>query len=85
MAVELVVVDWEDVLNGSLPDAVIETAYGPTGIGVMGIRGVPGFVDAKRSFLETAHTLATLPTDYLEEKLTDPDVCYLKVKGTLRR
>lgn len=74
MSVELVVVEWDDLLNGSLPDAVIERAYGPFGAGVMGIRGVPGFLEAKSRLLETAHTLATLPTEYLEENLTDPDV-----------
>ena len=74
--IDLVVVDWEDVDNGSVPDSIIEQAYGPTGAGVMGIRGVPGFVEAKNRCLQTAHTLATLPPEYLEEHLTDPDVCH---------
>ena len=54
----------------------LERAFGRTGLGVVAIRGVPGFVEAKQAFLPMAHQLAHLPKDYLEEKLTDPDSLY---------
>jgi hypothetical protein len=56
----------------------IEQAYGlQSGIGIMAIRGVPGFQQAKDTFLPMAHTLATqLPESYRETHLTDPQSLY---------
>jgi isopenicillin N synthase-like dioxygenase len=77
----LVIVDYEDVLKDPSPDhslaSLLEKAYGSSAsLGVLAIRNVPGFVQAKQAFLPMAHTLAHLPKDYLEDKLTDGDSMY---------
>jgi hypothetical protein len=55
----------------------LEEAYGSHGTGILCIRGMPGFVQAKEAFLPMAHTLATkLPSDYLETHLTDAASLY---------
>jgi hypothetical protein len=55
----------------------LKEAYGSHGTGILCIRGMPGFVQAKEAFLPMAHTLATkLPSDYLETHLTDAASLY---------
>jgi hypothetical protein len=54
----------------------LEDAYGSHGTGILCIRGVPGFVQAKEAFLPMAHTLAKLPSDYVETHLTDAASLY---------
>ena len=56
--------------------SLLERAYGPQGTGILAIRNMPGFVEAKNAFLPEAHTLATLPSDYLETHLTDAASLY---------
>lgn len=79
----VVIVEWTDLVAASSSSAscseieqLLEQAYGPTGTGILAIRGVPGFVEAKNAFLPEAHKLATLPTEYLEEHLTDAKSLY---------
>lgn len=74
---EIVIVDWKDVANSTtnIQDELTR-AFGRQGTGIIAIRNVPGFVEAKRDFLHLAHTLATLPPDLLEATLTDPDSLY---------
>ena len=77
----VVIVDYEDVRKDPSPGhslaSLLEKAYGSSGsLGILAIRNVPGFVSAKRAFLPMAHTLAHLPNDYLQEKLTDVDSMY---------
>jgi hypothetical protein len=74
---QVVVVDFEDLLkepDAALPEnassplsSQLFEAYGSSGnsLGVLAIRNVPGFVDAKQKFLPMAHTLAHFPRDYL--------------------
>jgi len=45
-------------------------------LGIVAIRGVPSFLDARNEFLPMAHGLAHLPSDYLETKLSDPKTLY---------
>ena len=85
---KVVVVDFEDLLkepNAASPEnaftplsSQLQEAYGSGGssLGVLAIRNVPGFVAAKQKFLPMAHTLAHLPTDYLEQHLTDKASMY---------
>jgi hypothetical protein len=87
---EVVIVDWDDLVRPSPCDNVlidermnriqsaIERAFGlKDGIGLLAVRGVPGFVKAKDVFLPMAHTLATqLPESYREEHLSDPASLY---------
>lgn len=73
---DVVIVEWEDLVGNSDVQNRLEEAYGPQGTGILAIRNVPGFVEAKNAFLPQAHKLATLPSDYLEENLTDAPSLY---------
>jgi hypothetical protein len=73
---KLVIIDWNDLSNplGSCIHGQIEEAYGPNGMGILGIRNVPNLVVAKDRVLRLAHTLTALPNEYLENELTDAKV-----------
>jgi hypothetical protein len=80
---EIVIVDWSDLISNNNNDAAnslifsaLEQAYGSTGTGLLGVRNVPDFVAAKQRLLPLAHTLANLPSDYLDNTLTDPASLY---------
>lgn len=45
-------------------------------LGIIAIRNVPNFVEAKMKFLPLAHPLAHLETEYLETQLSDPKSLY---------
>ena len=45
-------------------------------LGIIAVRNVPGFVDAKAKFLPMAHALAHLDPNYLEGELSDPRSLY---------
>jgi isopenicillin N synthase-like dioxygenase len=77
---DVVVVDYQDVIadpssphSHSIADP-LERAYGSSGFGILVIRNVPGFAEAKQAFLPMAHALAHLPD--LERDLTDADSLY---------
>ena len=76
---DVVIIEWDDLKqsnsNSSLLE-VMERAYGPDGTGILAIRNVPGFVQAKAACLPLAHALAHLPADYLETELTDATSLY---------
>ena len=78
MTKEVLIIDYKDLQQDQNKDlqAVFETAFGPEGSGIVAVRNVPGFVDAKTRLLPMAHTLQGLPPDYLETKLTDPKSLY---------
>lgn len=71
----LVTLDWADLVTSSpAVEPALEKAFAtPDSTGILAIRNVPHFVQAKKDFLPQAHTLATLPPDYLNEHLTDAD------------
>jgi len=78
-AEDVVVVDWSQLVEQETTKQLresIQKAFGLDGNGVIVIRGVPDFVEAKKTFLNMAHGLATLPESYLEEKLTDKPSLY---------
>ncbi|GMI47074.1 hypothetical protein TrCOL_g3500 [Triparma columacea] len=64
---DLVILDYNEVINeeSSLNDK-IERAYGPGALGVIAIRGIPGFIEAKQKLLPQSHTLAHLPQETLK-------------------
>lgn len=62
------------VLTGEL-ELALERAFGDDGFGVIGIKNVPGFVEAKRAVLTQAFTLSHLPEQSLKA-LEDPDSLY---------
>jgi hypothetical protein len=68
------------ISSSSSADAVLEAlerAYGASGTGILAIRNMPGFVEAKGAFLPLAHALATrLPEHCLERHLTDATSLY---------
>jgi hypothetical protein len=77
----VVIVDWNELIEKEpyLSENIknlLEDAYGRRGYGILGIRNVPGFVEAKEAFLPLAHKLATLPQEYLDEHLTDAQSLY---------
>lgn len=80
----LVVVEYNDLIqakghNGGESSSDlrkdIAKAFGSNGNGIIGIRNVPGFVEAKRDLLSLAHSLAHLPAEELKE-LEDPETLY---------
>lgn len=77
----VVTVDYRDLIKDPSQDndlsRALEQAYGTkSSLGILAIRNVPGFVEAKRDFLSLSHTLAHLPPDYLEQELTDAKSLY---------
>lgn len=77
----VVVIDYaelqkETTSNDEKNFALLERAFGLNGPGLIAIRGVPGFIQAKRKLLPMAYELINLPEDYLEEKCTDAKSLY---------
>lgn len=87
----ILVLDWSDLAAGSVtPDSAVnhgnnststhvletlEKALGANGTGLIAIRNVPGFVEAKQAFLPRAHDLVQLPSSQLLA-LEDPVSLY---------
>ncbi|CAB9530416.1 expressed unknown protein [Seminavis robusta] len=75
----VVVIDYEDLKQQDTKPKMleaIEEAFGPNGIGLLAVRNVPGFLEAKSTLLPMAHKLVHLPQEYLDSKLTDADSLY---------
>lgn len=73
---ELVVISYEDLINKETDlSEEIARAYGPGALGVIAIRGIPGFVEKKKALLRQAHQLAHLPKESLA-KLEDEKSLY---------
>jgi len=81
---ELVILDYEEVTGPSSSNnnqeatsllARLDKAFGSQGFGIIGIRNVPGFVQAKQDVLSLAHPLAHLGESQLKE-LEDPASLY---------
>ena len=67
----VVVVSYDDLASSIDLSTQLERAFGSSSRGLIAIRGVPGFVEAKRRFLPLAHGLAHLDPEHLEKNLTD--------------
>ena len=80
----LVVVDYQDVASSKVDLSIqLECAFGglqpstsSSPLGIIAIRNVPNFIDAKEKFLSLAHALAHLDPGYLETRLSDPTSLY---------
>jgi len=73
---DIVVVEYSDLIaaNGEDDPSIlqrIEQAFGASGYGILAIRGVPGFVEAKNACLTQAYDLAHLKPEELNA-LEDP-------------
>jgi hypothetical protein len=81
----LVIIDYQDLLSPKLDlSDQLERAFGgrrpssegsedePSPLGIVAIKNVPGFLEAKQKFLPMAHPLAHLEAEYLETNLSDP-------------
>jgi len=87
----VVTFDYKEISN---PDAdltsKIENAFGPNGLGLCIVTGVPNFVEKRARLLPLAHKLANLPKEELD-KITFPEIHYSlgwshgkeKFKGTI--
>lgn len=60
--VEVVVLEYEDLVNGKDLTDQIASAYGKDGIGLLTVRGVPGLIEARGRLLPLAQKFATLDT-----------------------
>ena len=61
--VEVIVLDYEDLVNGEDLTEQIAKAYGKDGIGLLTVRGVPGLQEARGRLLPLAQKFATLDSD----------------------
>ena len=88
---DLVIIDYNDLLlnidtqkPATSLSPYIEKAFGSfdeseknrSSLGILAIKNVPGFVDAKQNLLPQAYQLAHLPHSYLENNLTDKESLY---------
>lgn len=72
----VVLLHYEDLVEGKKDlSASIAAAYGSDGLGIVAIKGVPGFVKARADLLPLAQRLGTLPADVLA-KLEHPQSHY---------
>lgn len=87
----LVVIDYQDLVSTEVDLSIqLERAFGgrqqcstlphdenvQSPLGIIAIKNVPNFVDAKMKFLPLAHPLAHLEAKYLETHLSDPKSSY---------
>ena len=63
---DLVVLNYEEVIDEKSDlNERIGKAFGPGALGVIAIRGIPGFLEARDRLLPQAHTLSHLPSSSL--------------------
>lgn len=77
---DIVIIEYTDLIatseeHGAGVIEKIESAFGPNGYGVIAIRGVPSFVEAKLECLPQAYTLAHLSSEQLLD-IEDPVSLY---------
>ena len=82
MSADIVVIEYTALLedpgesdaSNELQEKLIAAFGTDKSLGIVAIRGVPRFLDARTTFLPMAHRLAHLPHDYLENELGDPKI-----------
>mmetsp|Transcript_41499 Transcript_41499/g.74805 ORF Transcript_41499/g.74805 Transcript_41499/m.74805 type:complete len:383 (+) Transcript_41499:157-1305(+) len=79
----LVIVDYQDIASSKDLSLHLLRAFGgrqsstsDSPLGIIAIRNIPHFLDAKQRFLPLAHALAHLDPEYLEKNLSDPKSLY---------
>eukprot|EP01031_Cornospumella_fuschlensis_P052881 gene52881-64609_t len=60
---DVVQLDYNDLLEGKDLTAEIERAFGVDGVGVLTVKNVPNFVQARQKLLPLARTFADLPEE----------------------
>ena len=58
--VSKVILEYQELVEGKDLNAKIAKAFGPGGLGICGVRQVPGLQEVRRKLLPLAHRLATL-------------------------
>ena len=75
-ATSLVIVSLEDLLNPSFNiEGALQAAFGPEGLGIIAIRGIPEWESMVNSALPFAHKVQALPSETLSS-LEDPGSLY---------
>lgn len=64
---EVVQLDYNDLVAGKDLTAEIERAYGMDGVGVLTVKNVPGFIEARQAALPLARKFALLPEEVKEK------------------
>ncbi|CAE7532818.1 unnamed protein product [Symbiodinium natans] len=64
---ELVILDYQALVDGKDHKAEVARAFGPGGLGICGVRGVPGLQELRKKLLPLSRRLAQLPKDVLEK------------------
>lgn len=72
-----IIVHYKDLLSGKDIQPVIEQAYGPKGLGILFVEGIPNYSNIRKATLPLFHKLATLPTEKLK-KYEMPEIYYSK-------
>lgn len=72
---DVVTLDYNDLVAGHDLSAEIERAYGMDGVGVLTVKNVPGFVEARQKMLPLAREFAMLPEE-TKEKYVHKDSYY---------
>lgn len=65
-----VTVTYDDLAGGRVDSNAIESAFGPDGLGIIAVRGVPGIVEQRGALLPLIATFAALP-DAVKDKYVD--------------
>jgi|EP01033_Poteriospumella_lacustris_P013414 isopenicillin N synthase-like dioxygenase len=72
---EVVTLDYNDLVAGKDLTAEIERAYGDAGMGLLTVKNVPSFIEARERLLPLARRFATLP-DEVKAKYEHPESFY---------
>ena len=68
-----IILDYNDLKRGADLQKEVETAYGHQGLGILFVKNIPDYVQARQNLLPQAWRLATLPEASLN-KLKRPDI-----------
>ncbi|ETO00345.1 hypothetical protein RFI_37102, partial [Reticulomyxa filosa] len=71
----LVILDYNDLVNRANLQALVATAYGQEGLGILLVRNVPGLKEKREELLKLARSLAYL-TDEQKQEIEHPQSLY---------
>lgn len=70
---QTIILDYNDLKRGADLQQQVETAYGHQGLGILFVKNIPDYVQARQNLLPQAWKLANLPPPSLK-KLMRPDI-----------